>query len=335
VRHFIGWLALLGAALAGQGARAAKVPVLVDTDAGSDDLMALAYLLTQPEVELEAVTVVSGLAHVDRGARNVLRLLALAGRNDVPVFEGETKPIEGDAAFPDEWRANSDELRGVDLPEAGRAAAPTGAVDFLAARFAEPRKRRLLALGPLTNVARALERRPAAAGALESITIMGGALSVPGNLGDGGYFRTENKTAEWNMFVDPAAAQIVFTSGLPLVLVPLDATNRVPIDARFVRSFTRKAASPLARFVAQLLANEEELIRKSMYFAWDPLAAVVLLHPEAVRLRDGHIEILRKPPTDGRTWLIPGTPPNARVAADADAKLFAKLFGGAFDAAAH
>jgi len=334
VRLFIGWLALLGAALAGQGARAAKTPVLVDTDAGTDDLMALAYLLTLPEVELEGVTVVHGLAHVDRGARNVLRVLALAGRNDVPVLEGETKPIEGDAEFPDEWRANSDELRGVDLPDAGRTAS-SGAVDFLAARFAEPRKRRLLALGPLTNIALALQRRPAARDALESITIMGGALSVAGNLGDGGFFKTENKTAEWNMFVDPAAAQIVFASGLPLVLVPLDATNRVPIDARFVRSFTRRAASPLGRFVAQLLANEEDLIRRSMYFAWDPLAAVVLLHPEAARLRDGHVEILRKPPTEGRTWLIPGTPPNARVAADADAKLFAKLFGGAFDAAAH
>jgi pyrimidine-specific ribonucleoside hydrolase len=292
--------------------------------------MAIAYLLAQPAVEIEGITVVNGLAHVDRGARNVLRLLELAGRGDVPVFEGETSPIEGDAEFPDEWRANSDDLRGVELPDARRSPGPGGAVDFLAARFAEARNRRLLALGPLTNLARALERRAPAPGALESITIMGGAVSVPGNLGDGGYFKTENKTAEWNIFIDPVAARAVFGAAQRIVLVPLDATNRVPIDARFVRDFSKRAATPLGRFVAQLLGNEEELIRKGAYFAWDPLAAVILAHPEAATVREGHVEILTKPPTEGRTWLVSGAKPNARIAVDADAKAFARLFAGAF-----
>ena len=84
---------------------------------------------------------------------------------------------------------------------------------------------------------------------------MGGAIQVPGNLGDGGVFQTNNKTAEWNIFVDPLAARIVFRSRIPILLVPLDATNKVPIDLAFLREFQAHAVSPLGRVAAQVLGD--------------------------------------------------------------------------------
>src|SRR5262249_44068654 len=137
--------------------------------------------------------------------------------------------MERTAPFPDAWRKTCDELPGVRLPAASRKPEARSAADFLAARFERPGAR-ILALGPLTNLAEALRHVPRADA---EVVIMGGAIRVPGNLGDGGFFRTNNTEAEWNIFHDPAAARIVFESGprMRLIrLIPLDATNRVPID---------------------------------------------------------------------------------------------------------
>ena len=325
---------LLGSSFTGRGAVPEDAPLVIDTDAGADDYLALAYLLAQPGLKIDGITVVNGLAHVEAGVRNVLGLCKLAGRGDIPVFAGETDPMEETAAFPDEWRNTADFLPRVDLPEAGRGAQTRTAGEYLAGILRDGQRRRVLALGPLTNLARALEQVPEGERrGIESIVIMGGAVGVRGNLQDGGYFRTENEAAEWNIFVDPRAAEIVFGSGLPLVLVPLDATNKVPITERFVRDLTKRAANPLGKFVAQVLEGSSELISQGIFYAFDPLAAVVLLHREAVTLRPGHIQILRKPPTQGRTWLLPGGRPNAEIAFDADPRLFVRFFNAAFSRA--
>jgi inosine-uridine nucleoside N-ribohydrolase len=320
-----------GSVLAASQGPPADLPIVVDTDAGADDYIALAFLLAQPGIVIDAITVVNGLAHVDAGAKNVARLCELAGRGDIPIYVGESNPAEETAPFPDEWRNLADLLPGVDLPEARRAPERAGAVDFLASALRDSRRRRLLTLGPLTNLARALEKVPAAERrGIESVVMMGGAVGVPGNLHDGGYFKTENTAAEWNMFVDPLAAETVFASGLPLVVVPLDATSKVPLSERFVRDFAKRTTTPLGKFVSQVLEGSSDMIAKGIFFAFDPLAAVVLLHRETATLRPGHVQVLRKPPTQGRTWLVSGTKPNAEIAFDADAKVFARHFLAAF-----
>src|SRR5579859_3484491 len=95
---------------------AAQTPIIIDTDAGSDDLMAIAFLLSRKDVKIEAITIVDGLAHVPAGAANVLRLLELAGATAVPVYPGAQEPLERTAPFPAEWRRTSDTLPGVMLP---------------------------------------------------------------------------------------------------------------------------------------------------------------------------------------------------------------------------
>jgi pyrimidine-specific ribonucleoside hydrolase len=301
--------------------------VIVDTDAGADDLMAIAFLLSRPDVHVEAITIANGMAHVPAGGRSVLRLLALAGRNDIPVFLGRDTPLSGNQEFPAEWRSASDELPGIDLPDPKRSVEPRSAADYLLKRLLDAAHPvQLLALGPLTNLAEVFSRTPRAARTGRQLVLLGGAVRVSGDLGDGGSFQTNNGSAEWNMFIDPAAAKIVFTFGAPIRLVPLDATQRVPIDMALFEQFKSRANTPLASFVAQVLATDREPIRQGYYFARDPLAAAALVNPAVATFRPLAIEISDKPGELGRTVEVKNRRANAQVAIDADDLRFRDVF---------
>jgi pyrimidine-specific ribonucleoside hydrolase len=306
-------------------ARAQSAPIMVDTDAGSDDFMAVALLLSHPTVRIDAITVVNGLAHVDAGARNMGRLLDLAGRKHVPVFAGRNAPLRGHAEFPAEWRKITDgfPILSVFPP---RPPEHEPAAQYLVEHLRNTREPiQILALGPLTNIAEALERDRSIAGNIREIVIMGGAVRAPGNLQDGGVFHTQNSTAEWNMFIDPLAASIVFRSGVPIRLIALDATNKVHIGPEFLREFEAKALTPLGRVAADVLRADRETIDAGIFYAWDPLAAAALLRPSIVKTVPMHIEIKQDAPEEGRTMASPGKP-NAEVAVDADADTFRALF---------
>jgi len=191
--------------------------VIVDTDAGSDDLVAIAFLLSRPDIHVEAITIESGMAHVAAGGNNVLRLLALCGHADIPVFPGRETPLSGDHEFPAAWRQAADELPGITLPEAARSMEQRSASDFLLKRLLDAAHPvQVLALGPLTNLAEVFSHTPRAARTRRQLVILGGAVGVSGNLGDAGAMQTDNVSAEWNMYIDPAAAKIVFNSGAPI-----------------------------------------------------------------------------------------------------------------------
>jgi inosine-uridine nucleoside N-ribohydrolase len=335
------------------------VHVIVDTDAGADDLMAIAFLLSRGDLRVEAITVVNGVAHVKPGAQNILRLLALAGHSEIPVYAGRERPLTGSAEFPAAWREAADTLPGVTLPRAAGVLQSEPAAQFLAKRFADiidrmrGHKVRLLALGPLTNIAEALDLAATPPKSVSEMVIMGGAIGVPGNLSDGGPPPNGNTTAEWNMFVDPAAAARVFGGWNAAVsikkvpapeirLVPLDATNKVPIDSAFLARIEREARTPLARFVAQVLGTNRSLIAQGAYFAWDPLAAVALVHPEILRTRCLTIGVAQEPHEAGRIidlqgelhGELPRQAPNACVAVGADAQAFYRIFLGALETGA-
>jgi inosine-uridine nucleoside N-ribohydrolase len=316
-----------GFAQAAASASAASTSVIVDTDAGPDDVIAIALLLASPKIRLEAVCIGTGLAHVPAGAENMLRLLELAGRSDVPVYMGRATPISGSRQFPAEWRRLSDHLAGVTLPKARRAPEPRPATDFLAERLrdrAHPVD--VLALGGLTNLAEAFRAAPGAARGIRQLVIMGGAVRVPGNLGEGGI--TQNRTAEWNFFVDPEAARRVFASGAPIRLIPLDATRRVPIDHTLARDLQSAGTPPLARAVVEVLGTVREYIDRGTYFAWDPLAAAVLIDPSVVQFQPAGVMVRQHAPEEGRTVALRGARRNAQVAMDADAARFRDLFIG-------
>ena len=308
-----------------------SLPVIIDTDCGSDDLLAIAFLLGRKDVRIEAIAVDNGLAHVQAGASNILRLLELGGHGDIPVFIGRETPMRCERAFPNSWRQTADTLlRDLTIPAARHAAQTRSASDFLAARLADrSRPVRILALGPLTNFGEALQKSPDVLKGVEMV-IMGGAIRVPGNLGDGGEFKTENRTSEWNLFVDPYAASMVFASGARIRLVPLDATNRVPINAEFLRELQSKARSPLGRLVTGILDRERDLVDQGAMYAWDPLAAVALVAPSVAVMTPLAIEVKQNAPEDGRTAEVKGGRPNATVALEAVPAVFRKTFLAAF-----
>jgi inosine-uridine nucleoside N-ribohydrolase len=320
------FVGILGASMS-----ASAASVIIDTDVGSDDLMAIGFLLSRPDVQIEALTVSNGLAHVPAGGKNLLRLLELAGRSNIPVYLGRQHPMQGDAAFPDDWRRMSDQLPGVHLPTAKRQVETVPASRFLAQRLRDrSHPVRILALGPLTNVAEAFQQTLDARATLEELVIMGGAIHEKGNLGDGGAFKTSNAFAEWNIFVDPLAADVVFRSGVTIRLVPLDATSRVPIDVAYLKEFEKQARGRLGRFVAEVLESARPHIEGGYYQAWDPLAAVALVEPGALTWSKLAIEISQHPDDLGRTVAMPGHPANANVALNANAAAFKRIFEQAF-----
>jgi len=305
--------------------------VIIDTDMGSDDVMAIALLLSHREIPIEAITVVNGLAHVPAGAANARRLVQASGRNSILVMEGRETPIQRTADFPREWREGSDlPLNGVPAPASPNNKRAEAWLESRLKDVAHPV--RILALGPLTNLALALP--VAGRSAVEEIVIMGGAFRVPGNLGDGGAYKTTNTTAEWNFFVDPKAAAIVFASGVPIRVMPLDATSRVKLDTAFLARFQHEAHGPLAAMVTKVLNGEREVIEQGVFYAWDPLAGAALLESGVATWTSTHVTMRLSGNEAGRSVMEPGKP-NAKVALDASRERFEKLFLEAFQATAH
>ena len=289
--------------------------VIVDTDAGTDDFIALAVLLAQRDITVDAITVANGLAHVAPGAANMLRVLTLAGHADIPVYVGRATPLVGDASFPDEWRKTCEELPGVTLPATERSPQSMPAAKFLAQRLSDAQHPvEVLALGPLTNLAEAFRLRPEAATTVKAIFIMGGALHVKGNLRDG--WPEANYAAEFNIFVDPTAASEVFASGAQITAVGLDATNKVPIDARFVADMRAHARTPLGHLVVEILDTIKDWIATGTYYAWDPAAAAVLVEPSIATTESGRVTVDTQGAEVGRTRI--SAPSSTKFATELD-----------------
>lgn len=295
-------------------------PVVIDTDMAPDDWMAILFLLQRQDIDVKAITVVgTGETHCAPGVINALRLVALAGESGIPAGCGRETPLAGNAVFPEEWRMRADTLNGLEAPEI--EASPGGdAVEMLISIIkASPRQVTLLALGPLTNLAEAIQADPAIQENIEQIYIMGGALEVLGNVS---YAGIDNQVAEWNIFIDPLALQKVLESGAPVTLVPLDATNHVPVDLDFYFQLQANHHTPEAAFVYELLNAQFSSITSGQYSFWDPLAAAILADESLGYIKEGNIMVNTQPGTSyGLTRLLNSGAP-ARYAKSADAERF-------------
>ncbi|HEV2072896.1 MAG TPA: nucleoside hydrolase [Thermomicrobiales bacterium] len=290
-----------------------RVPVILDTDIGTDvdDTLALAVLLGSPEIDLLGVTTVYG--DVALRARMARKLLALRGRDNVTVYEGIAEPLMRNR--PVYWPGHE----GVGLLEAGDDARfgqspDQHAVDYLIESvMARPGKVHLLAVGPLTNVAAALIREPKLASNLAHLTIMGGVIAT---------WTGVRGAAEHNIQCDPEAARVVFASGAPISLVPLDVTLKVDITQEGVEAI-QAVGTPFHEAVADQVARypgfQEREGRTSLH---DPLAAAAVLQPDLLQWHDLVVDIeLAGRLTTGMTVARqPGleTPSTARVAMDVD-----------------
>jgi pyrimidine-specific ribonucleoside hydrolase len=300
-------------------------PVVIDTDMGADDRMAILYLLNRLDVEIKAITVTgTGLAHAGPGATNALGLAALAGHADIPVAAGRQTPLLGDHAFPSDWRADADMLSGLSLPSNPNLIASQTAIELLTSTIeSSPAKITILALGPLTDVAEMLQAKPSLKENIEAIYIMGGAVEVEGNVASSNV-GIANRYAEWNIYCDPYAASIVFESGLPITLIPLDATNLVPATMNFYNRIKNDHASPEATFVFDSLTKYRDLLNDGYYF-WDPLAAVILSDDSLATFETKMLTVTEEGNDSGRTQ-VSENGASIRVAVNADSNRFEQLF---------
>jgi inosine-uridine nucleoside N-ribohydrolase len=283
--------------------------MVVDTDLAVDDLVALAFLLSSSNADVRAITV-SGTGEVrcPQGLDVIRGLLAAMGDEDVPVACGSSTPLSGDRAFPTEWRDAADSAWGLALPAATAAAAEPSAVELLDTTL-DPGGITLLTLGPLTNVAEALRSRPDLAERIGSIVVMGGAVDVGGNVR---YGAIESPSAEWNMYVDPAAAREVVASGARIVLIGLDATNQAPISGDFLELLAVNTHTEAASLVATLLEQNPSVYTGDAYF-WDPLAAAVAIDRKHLTTEEATIAVVTQGPDSGRTLRSPDGRPITMV----------------------
>ncbi|MBN1991221.1 MAG: nucleoside hydrolase [Anaerolineae bacterium] len=296
-------------------------PVIVDTDMSHDDMAAILYLLQRREIDLVGITVVNGVTHVANGVENLRRLLALAGREDIPVAGGPAQPLAGANTFPEFWRQFADLTFRLNCPPAVPAPAVSAPALIGQLVAASPTPVQIIALGPLTNIALALQANPALAAQLDSIVVGGGAVYVPGCIHEEDA-ANPNQVAEWNLWLDPTAADFVFRSGAKLVVAPLDVTHihgpsPLLISRRLAHEFSRAAARwRETKFMARII--------KGLFWiqpgvkavpVWDAVTAAIAVEPTiGTDWRDLPLQINTHPPEiTGQTVVNKTGPPNARV----------------------
>jgi len=296
-----------------------SIPIVIDCDPGHDDAIAILLAIASPEVELRGITTVAGNQTLDKTTRNALKVVELAGRTDIPVAAGADGPLVRTLRTAANVHGESG-LDGPDLPEPVTKPIDADAADALA-EWIEPGVV-LVPTGPLTNVARLLERHPDVRGRLEQIVWMGGALSE-GNV---------TPAAEFNAFVDPEAAAAVFSSGVPVTMIGLDVTHKALFDKSHAERLRETGAA--GRAVAELADFFLEFHRQRYRFdgapIHDAMAVAHVIDPTLVETLNCNVSIETASRfCDGRTvvdrWLVTDLPRNAHVGIDVAAERFLEL----------
>jgi inosine-uridine nucleoside N-ribohydrolase len=269
---------------ASSAAPSAPLRIILDTDPGVDDAIAILLALRSPELKLEAITPVSGNVPLAFTLPNALRLLEIAGHPEIPVAAGAPVPLVRRLVTAAYVHGNNG-LGGVEFPEPKIKPVSETASDLIRRIVrANPGEITIVAIGPLTNIATVLKVDPAIAPMIKSFVLMGGALNG-GNI---------TPAAEFNFYVDPEAARIVFDSGVPITMVGLDVTNKVLLRESQVRTL-EAAQNPVSQAAGKIMratlgriykTNDETVV--AMH---DPLTIASLIDPTVVTLRDYYVQI--------------------------------------------
>lgn len=258
----------------------AKRRIIIDTDPGQDDAVAILLALGSPELEVVGITAVAGNVPLRLTERNARKVCELAGRADVKVFAGAVRPLLRDLVTAEEVHGQTG-LNGPQLPEPQMRLQDEHAVDFIVRTLMEEEEGTvtLCPLGPLTNIALALIREPRIAPRIAEIVLMGGGFFEGGNV---------TPAAEFNIYVDPHAADVVLASGAPIVMMPLDVTHKALTSAKRIEAI-RALGSRVAEVTAQMLEFferfDEEKYGTDGGPLHDPCVIAYLLKPDLFRGR--------------------------------------------------
>jgi purine nucleosidase len=288
-----------------------QVPIILDVDTGTDDALALAYAVASPRIDLVAVSTVAGNVDIEKTTANTLSVLDWLGAEDIPVHRGASRPLvrpHRDAIyFHDEGG-----LGGAQLPPSRRSiGADRGPAALIRLARLRPGELTLVTLGPLTNLAIALNVEPTLPELLKAVVVMGGAFTVPGNT---------TPAAEFNVLVDPEAAEQVFTAPFPsLTAVGLDVTEQVALTRDDWEAVNGESSlPPTARLLREVGAFAFSRLGRDQFLLHDPLSVAVAIDPTLIEVRELAIAVDAVEPERGRTKIAgPGT---IRVAASVDAQ---------------
>lgn len=299
--------------------------IIIDTDPGVDDALTILLALASPEIQLEALSTTQGNVTVEKATRNALATLELLKASHIPVAKGCSLPLIGPLLVSDHVHGNSG-IGNAKLPEAKTQSISEHAIDYLIERFlAQPGEISLFAIGPLTNVALAIRKEPRVAGAIKEMVIMGGAVREGGNI---------TPQAEFNIYADPHAAHIVFHSGIPITLVPLDVTHKCILYRKDVQHL-QKINSPITQFIYDssevYLDFTKEKTGIDGCALHDPLTLATIIAPELLTLEDHYVDVdISGGVSMGKTFAdfyhTTGKPANMKVATDVRGEEFVEIF---------
>lgn len=285
--------------------------IIIDTDPGQDDAVAILLALASPELQVLGITVVAGNVPLPLTLRNTCQIVELSGRDDVPVHAGCDRPLVRPLVTAENVHGTSG-LDGIVLPEPALRPQPGHAVDFIIDTLrSEPAGSvTLVPIGPLTNVATAFRRAPDIVSRVQQIVLMGGAYFEVGNV---------TPAAEFNVYVDPEAASEVFASGIPLVVVPLDATHQALTSRDWIegmRALPGRCGPAVASWTDFFERFDKEKYGSQGAPLHDPCTIAWLLRPDLFTGRQINVEIeLEGRFTAGMTvadwWGVTNRPPNA------------------------
>ena len=259
--------------------------VIIDTDPGIDDALAIFLAIRSPELKIEALTPVAGNVPLELTLPNALRLVEIAGRTDIPVAAGARQPLKRQLVTAS-YAHGENGLGGVQFPEPKTKPVSESAPELIRRIVRRsPGEIHLIAIGPLTNLALAFQNDPQLPRMIPSLTLMGGSLSA-GNV---------SPSAEFNIYVDPEAAQIVFRSGIPITMVGLDVTRRATLREQDIQAL-EAADNPISRAAGQITRATMNRMRQAGGATEGPamhdsLAVATFLDPSVVTLQEYYVDI--------------------------------------------
>ena len=267
-----------------QGDGGGSSRVIIDTDPGVDDALALLLAMRSPELKIEGITPVAGNVPLELTLPNALRMVEVAGRAEIPVAAGAREPLVRRLVTA-AYAHGENGLGGAAFPEPKIKPIPESAADFIRRTVRKyPGEVTLITIGPLTNVGVALRGDPELAAMVRNLVMMGGSLSG-GNI---------TPAAEFNVYVDPEAARIVFQSGIPITMVGLDVTRKTTLTEQHVRRL-EAAQNPVSQAAAKIGRNVLEHNRKEGFLVGpnmhDPLAVASFINPELLRYEDYYVDV--------------------------------------------
>ena len=332
-------LIIFACALFNVSCQASVHKIILDTDPGTDDAMALMLALNSPELDVRAITVVPGNVTAEQGLENALRMVSLANRCDIPVAGGARHPLFQKLITAEFWHGKNG-LANIELPRSKcKADARFGPDLIIELIHASPHEITLVPVGPLTNIALAVERDPSIVPLIKEVIMMGGSIKG-GNV---------NAAAEANIYNDPEAAQIVFQAGWPLTMVGLDVGDKTLLGRKQLEQLasTHGPVNDFIYGVAKFLVGLSEKFGDSGTPMYDPLAVGVAIDSMLVTAPAMHVDVetrgeftrgetvanrrneIERNVLHGDRYIIEGVDkvePNARVCVEVQAERFLQLF---------